>query len=514
MAGSPLMQTDLTGDSYGFALYGKFQDTTVVNDMASRAQLCVTFGILQGTGADSSVVKSYGSYAKTIKTTSTTIQDANWVTDGSVPVGPLDTTFLSPRQCWNVEQGGNPGNVSFEDRVQTFAIINDWNHQPSIFFRIDIGRNVLNLGITAMIIALAVLVVTLVIIAIVIIIFVERAVLYPVVRLTESVQDITNSGDVSQRVGKGNISKDELGTMTTCINLMLSSLDSAQDQIKHVLERTGLQEQRARAIMNAIPDFVICMLSNGIINHANVSFLERFQYQKSAVDDVLDIKKVVADMDVTKLIELSQNGKTQDGFLLTRYKDKIPVTISVSEITLFVKEEPTKAYVVIAKNNTEKNSLLEKLDYEKKRMVAYKQNAEFDAVMRNGDRRAALRNFCIKENSVENFNFLEAVEDYRAMKNVTDRIKKQKEIMETFLVNGDQQVNLSATTMDREVSLIKKGYAQLDLFDSLDNIVRTMIVVDTFQRFVKLPQVEQGIFTSTDMTSTDDDTLSTIDTFR
>src|SRR3989338_9253237 len=30
MAGSPLMSTDLSGPSYGFALYGKFQDTTVV----------------------------------------------------------------------------------------------------------------------------------------------------------------------------------------------------------------------------------------------------------------------------------------------------------------------------------------------------------------------------------------------------------------------------------------------------------------------------------------------------
>jgi hypothetical protein len=77
------------------------------------------------------------------------------------------------------------------------------------------------------------------------------------------------------------------------------------------------------------------------------------------------------------------------------------------------------------------------------------------------------------------------------------------------LVNGTQQVNLSATTMEREVSLIQKGYAQLDLFDALDNVVRTMIVVDTFQRFIKLPPSEQGIFTSTDMTLTDDTDTAT-----
>jgi hypothetical protein len=94
--------------------------------------------------------------------------------------------------------------------------------------------------------------------------------------------------------------------------------------------------------MNAIPDFVICMLGTGIINHANVAFLERFQYQKSTVDDILDIRKVVADKEVSELIELAQSGKSCDGFLLTRYKDKIPVTITVSEITLFVKEEATK----------------------------------------------------------------------------------------------------------------------------------------------------------------------------
>jgi len=343
------------------------------------------------------------------------------------------------------------------------------------------------------------LVVTLVIIAIVIIIFVERAVLYPVVKLTENVQDITTSGDVGLRVGNGKaLSRDELGTMARCINLMLESLDAAQEQIKHVLERTGIQEQRSRAIMNAIPDFVICILSNGIINHTNVAFLERFQYVKNQVDDTLHINKVIADMTVDQLLELSKSGKYQDGFLLTRYKDKIPVTISVSEITLFIKEEPTKAYVVIAKNNTEKNSLLEKLDNEKKRMQAFKQNAEFDEMMRTPDRRNAFKNFCAKEASSENINFLEAVEEYKAMKNVTDRIKKQQDIIDTFLVNGSQQVNLSATVMEREVSSIRKGYAQLDLFDTLDGVVRNMIIVDTFQRFLKLPLSEQGIHSPTE----------------
>jgi hypothetical protein len=103
--------------------------------------------------------------------------------------------------------------------------------------------------------------------------------------------------------------------------------------------------------MNAIPDFVICILGNGIINHANVAFLERFQYQKSNVDDILDIKKVVADVQVTDLIELSQTGKAYEGFLLTRYRDKIPVTITVSEITLFVKEEPTKGKSTMFNSN-------------------------------------------------------------------------------------------------------------------------------------------------------------------
>jgi hypothetical protein len=84
---------------------------------------------------------------------------------------------------------------------------------------------------------------------------------------------------------------------------------------------------------------------------------------------------------------------------------------------------------VIAKNNTEKNSLLEKLDYEKKRMIAFKQNVEFDEVMRIPDRRQALRQFCIKENSIENLNFIEAVEEYKTIRFVADRIKKQSEII-------------------------------------------------------------------------------------
>jgi hypothetical protein len=251
VAGSPIMLTDLTGDSWGFVLYGKFQDTTVIQDLASRAQLCVTFGKTSGVGVDPYIVNNYGKYVNQMKITNTDISDPNWITDPNSLVSELDIGFLGPRQCWSLEQSGLPGNTSFEDRVQTFAIINDWNGNPSIFFRIDIGRSVLSLGITAMIIALAVLLITLVIIAIVIIIFVERAVLYPVVKLTENVQEITTSGDVGLRVGTGKaLSRDELGTMARCINLMLESLDAAQEQIKHVLERTGLQEQRARVSRN------------------------------------------------------------------------------------------------------------------------------------------------------------------------------------------------------------------------------------------------------------------------
>jgi hypothetical protein len=80
----------------------------------------------------------------------------------------------------------------------------------------------------------------------------------------------------------------------------------------------------------------------------------------------------------------------------------------------------------------------------------------------------------------------------------------------TFLKdNAPQQLNLSAIILGREASVLDNAYAQLDLFDALDQTVRTMLVVDTFQRFLKLPPTEQGIFTSTDMTLTDDTDTST-----
>ncbi|KAL0487670.1 regulator of G-protein signaling [Acrasis kona] len=470
-----IVKTDYTGPVAGFLMLTSTQSEYIVQKYADRAQVCLNFGIISGEGASKHFVDNYGYLVNKIERTIPSAKNSYWTVDYSDnnPVQMMDKDYLVGRKCWGGLNQTAPGKKVDGDRMMSFAIINDWNNKPSLLFIADVDRNTFQLGMTAMGIALGVLSATLIVIALVVMVFVELAVLKPIVNLTRSVEQITFSGNIAQRVGGGKESKDELGTMTQCINLMLESLDSAQEQIKNVLEKTGLQEQRARAIMNAIPDFVLCVLQDGLINHANDAFLSRLEDLES----------------------MSKTGACKETHFINPSKasDVVPITISSSQITIFINDEPVKAYAVIAKNNSDKAMLQAQIESEQNRIEEHKRKVEFNRLMGSKKRRATFREYCSRSSNQNNVDFLEVLEEYKSIKSLDARCEKQEEIIKNYLArDAPCRVNIQEEILENELPNIQRGFAQLDLFDVVADSVRSNMIKGSFIKFMQLPPSERS----------------------
>ena len=88
--------------------------------------------------------------------------------------------------------------------------------------------------------------------------------------------------------------------------------------------------------------------------------------------------------------------------------------------------------------------------------------------------------------------FIEDCELYKTMKKVSDRAKKQTEIVDKYLtINSPYPINISQQVRVTEVSKIQNGYGQIDLFDNIEDIIKNMVVKDTFYRFSLEQNIDQ-----------------------
>jgi PAS domain S-box-containing protein len=373
-----------------------------------------------------------------------------------------------------------------------------------LIVRSDIDRSLSILGLNSLGWSLGMVALVVVIATIVIVLFLERGVIYPLVRLSNRVNDITAKGDVTMRITKGS-GRDEIGSMTKNINNILSTLDAAQKQLaqeqvklNEVLEKTGVEEQRARTIMNSIPHYVLCVRQNGIIHHANAAFLNTFQYATSEVSGKLIVTSLFINTTWEALIALCDKRESQEYEMVGRFQKRIPVIVSVTPITLFVDNQSTQAHVVLARNISENKLLKNSIEAERFRLALMEKNIEFDQLWSDSRRRQAFISYCTRMMSEENVKFLEAVEEYRSVMKQQHRVELQKQIITQFLIKDKSpyELNISAKTV-KDLSQIEKGFGQIDLFDGLEEIIRGQVVLDTFARFLET-EAEDESNTDTD----------------
>lgn len=487
LVSAPITTSDGLSPANGITVFGRALSSTIVLDIATRAQLCVSFHNVKDTS--DKVVSSVSSYTTSVEGIAVDLASADWKNNDAFLVQTLNKGNTNPgRQCYKSTTGESP---LTEDRIGAFMLINDAYGKPIVIVRADQSRVVWSLGQVSIGVALGAVAGVTLVLSFVILCFVECAVLRRMINLAHQVYAIGDTGDVSKRVAA--YGQDEVGVIANNINDMLGELQKTQVNLKNeqeklqaLLHKISIEEQRFRSINNAINDFILLINSNGLIIQSNTSFHDKFQYAHNKTDNVLNITKVFHDVSLQQFIELVKTEQEIETVGISAFGEKIHVALRVSSVRLFIDDNEMDAFVVVAKNMNENKKLMESLDAQQKKLTLLQNFVAFDQLMSDPDMRAAYKKFCQHEHCEESILFVETVLDYRKTRKAHERVQKQQAIVTTFLTKGAQyELNLSKQVLENELFLIKQGVGQVGLFDKLLDVVKGAMVVDSFQRFFK-----------------------------
>ncbi|KAL0483449.1 RGS7 [Acrasis kona] len=472
LSGQPLMLTSavVRNDvkTVGWITVGLIQNEDFIQDMAENVQMCVTALSVSDleTRREFIDVLKLNPAIPSIKT--------NWNVDRSNKPSTFDEKLLNGRAC-PMRSSGKPYT---NRRTGAFAVTSVFG-APAFIYRLDIETYNLYIGLVGVFICFAILLVGIILITIVILSFVDRGILYRVKFITKQLEKITEDRNVKARLD--NLSKrgDEVNVLGVCVNKMLQSLENDSQKIFTVLNQTLSYEERSRNILKSINDYVICILvKDGTIHEANPSFQEKFRFDPNHNRGTVSITKFLSTLTLNDLTNLSGSAKRIESELVTGFNMKIPVTITASPCRIIVDEESRDALVVVAQNKTEQKDMA-------KMLRGVLDDLNFAKVWDDPVSRRDFWQYCAKERSTENVNFLQEIEVYRSTKAVDERVKLQNQILQKFLLpTSEQLLNLSAKILDKQLPLVKEGYAQRDLFDALGGFVRSMVVSDTFTRYM------------------------------
>ncbi len=131
-----------------------------------------------------------------------------------------------------------------DDRIAAYAILNDLNGQPALMLRVDGPRSVYAQGLAAINLFTALMAFAGVVFGGVSLLVLERTILARLTRLSDGVNRITTSGDITQRVPTAG--DDELARLGHDINGMLQVLEHTQNLARE-------NDVRLRTIVNGVP---------------------------------------------------------------------------------------------------------------------------------------------------------------------------------------------------------------------------------------------------------------------
>ncbi|KAL0486054.1 hypothetical protein AKO1_012252 [Acrasis kona] len=472
--GRPLLMTSETihngrGIFGGWIVASKLLSDDYHQDLADSIQMCVTVLPWQN--------KTVGDSYQSLLSSKPVYPSFNndWGIDTKTQPSIFDGRFMENRFCRR-----DSYKAPFVNRRAGAFLLYDMFGSPSFVYQLDITTTNLYTGLIGILVSIVVIVVGIVLVTIFIILFLDCVILNRVGNITRQLQQITIQKDVRSRLKKTSSHGDEINVLVYCVNRMLQSLQTSKEKISTILNRTVFQEERGRNLLNALTDFMVCILvDDGTIQEANPSFQERFKIDLTKGRGLIKFDRFTTGLELSDFIELANSSKKVEGWLVTLFNTRIPVTLSASKCTIVIQDEPKEALVIVAQNKTEEKNMARKLEN-------VQTNFLFSKTWHDPKERLEFFNFCVNELSAENINFLTEVQLYRSTKSVEERLEMQNKIMDRFLTHSSSEVlNLSGEIMDRELRLVKEGYAQRDLFNNLEQFVREMVITDTFSRYLK-----------------------------
>lgn len=503
----PVQKTSFQGPVNFITISGRQLNTRTISDMALRSQLCVTqfFGnnrynweSLYNNGlADTNGLKpNYRSSLITPNISSIIWQDVDLSYITPFKKESNMTTTLLGRACWASSQpddqiSANLSSVTIpKDRYSGYNFYADITGKFSLGIRIDMNRSVTSLSDFATLTVLLILLGVGLGFFILIEVLLECLVLCRMTRLTLQIKKIRENPDPeTQSLVNTTGGLDEIGYLSQNINDMLTNIKESEKQLTSFVNRLGQEEEKARVMLDALPDSIIIFdPSNGKISKVNSTFEKIFAPFNEIKEKT--IYQILTDIKADDLNNADVNGVESN---IPSKFIKIPAQVTTTKIDFFVADKKVPHVMAILRDMREKKDAQDKLEKEKKALAELEKQMEFEEQFRDPIVREALRLFCEKEKTVENVLLLIEIETYKKL-DQTKRARAQKIIYDKYLKQGAEfQVNISKKSLDEAIQKVENGVGQIDLFNNLEKAIKFNLVGESFSRFqsVKNDMIEQ-----------------------
>jgi CHASE1-domain containing sensor protein len=271
-------------------------------------------------------------------------------------------------------------------------------------------------------------------------------------------------------------------------------LEESRERVQNIMNRITDTERQIRTIINAIPDFITVITAEGKIVVSNASFDRQFGFTDVDYQKGVNISSVLPSLkddfyNQPEQVEIKTQAKT-------RFASMIPVQISVHKLKQPEEQDEeeqmdVEAFVVVARNLSDRHKLLENMQQQEAHLKNILRYAEFDAQFTKNERfREGFMKFCKQAFSDENVSFLNQVRKYRKS-SVEKRIQMQHEIYTYFLKIGSKhQLNISSELSNQMEIRISKSLGDVDVFHDVEELVKSMIVVDSYPRYLKHLEIQ------------------------
>ncbi|EFC37478.1 hypothetical protein NAEGRDRAFT_74859 [Naegleria gruberi] len=485
-------------DTPGIMMWARYIRSVYVSQVSNRAQVCITMYNLQsGKELDSeftAVWNQIKSKPYIYPNSSSIISEWKNTDPTLIRMGNVAESAKNQRICF-----GNDSSSTGE-RIITYQTYQDIYGQPSFVLRTDFSRSVRELGLQSFGWSYGFTCLVVILSSLIIFVLNEVIVVTPLVNLGYHLRKIMKNTEnlADSTIPVKGIT--EISTLTQRINTMLRVVAASSEQIakrgnllEQLLEKASLEEQKTRILLNSISDMVLAVdRKTANVTMANTAFFNKTRYSQKDLGSISRYLKEFSQESelLSKINQLVQSSRDSWETHLTKpTSEKIPVKIS-AKLIQFPNSEKSECeslrdtYLLVCKDLSEEKKLKEKKQQNQQLLESIKLIMEFDKMFNNTQLRQEFKKQCEKERSVENFLFLETVEQYRRIPNAQDRVEKQQQVLKQFIdPSGDNHLNISGQVLQQSKVEIENGLGRYDALDKLETFVRDMVINDTWFRY-------------------------------
>jgi PAS domain-containing protein len=281
-------------------------------------------------------------------------------------------------------------------------------------------------------------------------------------------------------------------------NVQIDLLKTNQTALRTLLDRIASQESKTRAVINSLPDIVFVINPTGKILQTNTAFDNEFPYSQQEMEKGVYTWDIFTEL-ASDFFRVADDTKEINTTAARRFGDIIDVVVRVSDLkgkqegssasasnelkpstgmTSLQLVDLEEAFVIIAKNVSTKTIIQEANSEERV------QRHEFERKFREKQFREELKQYCEKNQNVENILFLEAVKEYKKA-TFGVRVDMKMSIFDRFIkIDAPMQLNLANEVVAEETIKIKKSMGDVDVFKRVEDCVIKILASDIYPRYI------------------------------